>query len=249
MEINDDCAFVIGSTSIEENKATVVYYAKEGYNVTIDGKKQTPVDGNKYEYTLDLSVSENLVVKIENGTESYEYTKHIGTPLISLITFDAWTQENVAEYTLLNGGEGSEVTLTEDLALGVKNKGLWVKALSKFVGDDYKDATFKPYVKISTQAILGEHNIAELSYVGFNVFNASGSDISVEIKLEKGNKNYSLGTYNLKAGANEVVLTIDRIEWAELANTKYISILFENAGNIDAPVGYEIALDNFHASK
>jgi hypothetical protein len=249
MEINDDCEFVIGSTSIEENKATVVYYAKEGYNVTIDGKKQTPVDGNKYEYTLDLSVSEHLVVKIENGTESYEYTKHIGTPLISLITFDAWTQENVAEYTLLNGGEGSEVTLTEDLALGVKNKGLWVKALSKFVGDDYKDATFKPYVKISTQAILGEHNIAELSYVGFNVFNASGSDISVEIKLEKGNKNYSLGTYNLKAGANEVVLTIDRIEWAELANTKYISILFENAGNIDAPVGYEIALDNFHASK
>lgn len=249
MEINDDCAFVIGSTSIEENKATVVYYAKEGYNVTIDGKKQTPVDGNKYEYTLDLSVSENLVVKLENGTKSYEYTKHIGTPLISLITFDAWTQENVTQYTLLNGGENSEVLLTEDSALGVKGKGLHVKAWSKFVGDDYKDATFKPYVKISTQAILGEHNIADLSYVGFNVFNASGTDISVEIKLEKGNKNYSLGTYNLKTGANEVVLTIDRIEWAELADTKYISILFENAGNIDAPVGYELALDNFHGSK
>lgn len=83
----------------------------------------------------------------------------------------------------------------------------------------------------------------------YNVFNASGSDVSVEIKLEKGNKNYSLGTYNLKAGANEVILTIDRIEWAELADTKYISIIFENAGNMDAPVGYEIIIDNVHGSK
>jgi hypothetical protein len=249
MEINDDCEFVIGSTSIEENKATVVYYAKQGYTVTIGGEKQTPVSGNKYEYILDLSVSENIVVKLDNGTNAYEYTKHIGTPLISLVNFDGWTEESITAYTVINGGKDSQVTLTEDSALGVKGKGLQVKVLSKFVGDDYKDATFKPCVKLSTQAIMGGNNIADLSYVGFNVFNASGTDISVEIKFEKGNKNYSLGTYNLKVGANEVILTIDRIEWAELANTKYISIIFENAGNIDAPVGYEITLDNMHGSK
>jgi hypothetical protein len=249
IELNNDCEFVIGSTSIEENQATVVYYAKEGYTVTIDDERQTPVSGNKYEYVLDLSVSENLVVKLENGTNAYEYTKHIGTPLLSLVTFDAWAEQNLADYTVIKGGEGSQVTLTEDVAFGIKGKGLQANVYSKFVGDEYKDATFKPYVKLSTKAILGNHNIADLSYVGFNVFNASGSDISIEIKFEKGNKNYSLGTYNLKTGANEVILTIDRIEWAELANTEYISIIFENAGTMDAPVDYEIIIDNVHGSK
>ena len=249
MEINDDCEFVIGSTSIEENQATVVYYAKDGYTVTIGGETQTPVSGNRYEYVLDLSVNEDIVVKLEKDSRVYEYTKHIGTPLLSLVTFDGWTEESISDYTVLKGGDGSQVTLTEDVAFGVKGKGLLAEVFSKFVGDDYKDATFKPCVKLSTQAIVGETNIADLSYVGFNVFNASGSDVSVEIKLEKGNKNYSLGTYNLKAGANEVILTIDRIEWAELADTKYISIIFENAGNMDAPVGYEIIIDNVHGSK
>jgi hypothetical protein len=131
----------------------------------------------------------------------------------------------------------------------VKNKGLRVNLFSKFVGDDYKDATFKPCVKLSTQAMLGNINISELSYVGFNVFNASGKDVSIEIKFEKGNKNYSLGTYNLKVGANEIILTIDRIEWTELADTKYISIIFENAGDMETPVGYEIVIDNLHGSK
>ena len=249
IELNNDCEFVIGSTSIEENQATVIYYAKEGYNVTIDGKKQTPVSGNKYEYVLDLSVSENLVVTLENGTNTYEYTKHIGTPLLSLVTFDDWTEQTLADYTIIEGGDGSQATLTEDIAFGVKGKGLRATVFSKFVGDEYKDVTFKPYVKLSTKAILGEHNIADLSYVGFNVFNASGSDISIEIKFEKGKKNYSLGTYNLKAGKNEVILTIDRIEWAELANTEYISIIFRNAGTMDAPIGYEIVIDNLHGSK
>jgi hypothetical protein len=249
IELNNDCEFVIGSTSIEENQATVVYYAKEGYTVTIDDEKQTPVSGNKYEYVLDLSVNENITIKLENGTNVYEYTKHIGTPLISLMTFDGWTNENVTAYTVVNGGDGSAVTLTENSIFGVKGKGLQAKVFSKFVGDAYKDATFKPYVRLSTKAILGEHNIADLSYVGFNVFNTSSSDISIEIKFEKGNKKYSLGTYNLKAGANEVILTIDRIEWAELANTEYISIIFENAGTMDAPVDYEIIIDNVHGSK
>lgn len=249
MELNDDCEFVIGSTSIEENTATVVYYAKEGYTVRIGDEVQTPVSGNKYEYVLDLSVSEEIVVKLENGTNFYEYTKHIGTPLISLVTFDDWIADSITEYTVVNGGTGSAVTLTEDSTFGIKGKGLAVKVLSKFVGDEYKDATFKPCVKLSTQSILEEHNIADLSYVGFNVFNASGSDISVEIKLEKGLKNYSLGTYNLKVGVNQVILTIDRVEWAELANTEYISIIFENAGSIDAPVGYDIVLDKLHGSK
>jgi hypothetical protein len=249
IEINDDCEFVIGSTSIEENQATVVYYAKEGYTVTIGGETQTPISGNKYEYHLDLSKSENIVVKLENGTNAYEYTKHIGTPLISLVTFDNWTDEDVVAYTVVNGGDGSAVTLTEESAFGVKGKGLQAKVFSKFVGDDYKDLTFKPYVRLSTKAILGENNIADLSYIGFNVFNASNSDITIEIKFEKGNKKYSLGTYNLKSGANEVILTIDRIEWAELANTEYISIIFENAGTMDSPVGYDIVIDNLHGSK
>ena len=249
IELGDECEFVIGSTSINENQATVVYYVKEGYTVTIENEVQIPVSGNKYEYVLDLLVSEDITVKVENAERVYEYTKHVGTPLISLVNFDNWSAESIAEYTVVNGGDGSEASISEDSALGVKGKGLYVKALSKFVGDDYKDATFKPYVKISTKAIVGENNIADLSYVGLNVFNASNTDISVEIKLERGNKNYSLGTYNLKAGANEIILTIDRVEWADLANTEYISIIFENAGSIDAPVGYEIVIDNLHGSK
>ena len=100
-----------------------------------------------------------------------------------------------------------------------------------------------------TDKFAGENNIADLSYVKFKVFNNSSSDISVEIKLEKGKKNYSIGTYNLKAGANEIILTIDRIELAELADTEYISVIFENAGSIDAPVAYEIVIDNLHGSK
>ena len=249
IELGDDCEFVIGSTAIEENKATVVYYAKAGYTVTIDGQIQTPNSGNKYEYVLDLSVNEDLTIKLEKEGKVYQYTKHIGTPLISLVTFDNWSAETIAEYAVVNGGDGSEVSITEDSALGVKGKGLYVKTLSKFVGDDYKDATFKPYAKISTKAFAGENNIADLSYVKFKVFNNSSSDISVEIKLEKGNKNYSIGTYNLKAGANEIIFTIDKIEWAELADTEYISVIFENAGSIDAPVAYEIVIDNLHGSK
>ena len=249
IELGDECEFVIGSTSINENQATAVYYVKEGYTVTIGGQTQTPVSGNKYEYVLDLLVSEDITVKVENAQGVYEYTKHVGTPLISLVSFDGWTNESIAEYTVVNGGDGSVASITEDVALGVKGKGLYAKVLSKFVGDDYKDATFKPYVKLSTKAIVGDHNIADLSYIGFNVYNASGADISVEIKFEKGNKNYSLGTYNLKAGANEIILTVDRIEWAELADTEYISIIFKNAGSIDAPVGYEIVIDNLHGSK
>ncbi len=233
--------FVVEQTSIKGSTATISYYAAEGCSIYIGDALQTPVDGCRYVYELDLeeSTSLNMTIKTADGT-TYQVNRFISYPTKILQDFeDASILENIVVT------DGGSAVLTEEYA--TEGKSAHIHIVGKVTGNALVDAAYVPAFAINTAALNEITDLTEVGIMNLDIYNASESSYKVTIKIYSGTSYVSAGEYTLDAGRNTIGIAVSALKFSAMSTADRIVFEFENTADGVTANSYDIYLDNMIA--
>lgn len=83
--LDEGLGFVMGAVNVDNADASFVYYVNEGSTVSINGVEQSAVNGNSYEYSMNLEEATEIEVAVENGDgKKVTYNRFVASPVYYL---------------------------------------------------------------------------------------------------------------------------------------------------------------------
>lgn len=233
-------SFLVGDVEIADNIATVTYFASEDATVSIQGEEQTPIEGRRYQYTIDLTKETILEAVVTNGEgESLSYSRFIDYPSYVLNTMDT---EDVLEGVAVSDGCSAELAKTEQYA--TDGTSLHLKVNGILTGNVLADASFTPSVSIAA-AVLGDTDITKLSAITLDIYNP-GELFKTEIRLYSGATYVSFGEFEIVSGKMTLELKLDADSLANIGTVERMAFEFENTDAEENVRSYEFYLDNIN---
>ena len=231
-----DFAIQIGQT--KENITNVSYYLFGDCQVSIDGEEQIPVDGNRYEYSVNLEESTSIAFTFTMTDGIYEFTQFIGKPVYTLQAFSSdivlnnivMPQDSTA--TLVNTSEYS----TDGTSVLMNVKGV-------ITGNALDDYTYTPKVDLNIDMLEGIDNLSEVSELEFDVYNP-GDKFSFTVYIHSESNYVQMGTFEITRGKNTVSLNIAGTNFNEMAQADRIVLGFENTTDGETANTYNFYIDN-----
>ncbi len=233
--------FVVEDISVKGSTATISYYVAEGCSIYIGDALQTPVDGCKYVYELDLEVSPSLsmTIKTADGT-TYGINRFISYPTRILQDFEDAAVLN--SITLSSGG-----TKAMSTEFATEGSSAHITLTGKVTGNALVDAAYVPAFAINTAALNGITNLTEVGIMNLDIYNASESNCKVTIKIYSGISYVSAGEYTLDAGKNTIGIAVSALKFSAMNKADRIVFEFENTTDGVTANSYDIYLDNMIA--
>lgn len=231
--------FAIQKGTTYKNQTAITYYVAEGYKVYIEQELQTPVEGCRYEYSLDLEKRQDLELTIEapDGTQ-YSYTQYIGEPVNTLQEF---SDESALQYVSVNAE--STVSLAETNEYSTDGTSAHVKVNGLITGREFVDAEYVPFASISVDAFDGISKLTDVDAIYFDIYNP-GADFEFALRLYNGVTYVEVGTIKVKTGANTVDIRMNEIDYAKIDEIDRIAFEFVNSDDGKTAKSYEFYLDN-----
>ncbi len=233
--------FVVEETSVKGSTATISYYVAEGCSIYVGDVLQTPVEGCKYVYELDLEASPSLSMTIKTADgNTYEVNRFISYPTKILQDFeDAAVLDSI---TLSNGG-------TKALSTEVATEGssVHITVAGKITGNALVDAAYIPAFAINTAALNEITNLTEVGIMNLDIYNVSESSCKVTVKIYSGINYVSAGEYTLDTGKNTIGIAVSALKFSAMSKADRIVFEFENSSDGVTANSYDIYLDNMIA--
>lgn len=233
--------FVVQKTSVKGGIANITYYASKNCSIYMDGQLQTPVDGCKYTYELDLTKSPSLklTIKTSDGKE-YTIDRFVSYPTIILQDFeDAAILENLVVT------EGGNVKLSDDHS--TEGKSAHINVVGKITGNELEDAIYTPSLTIKTAGLNGIKDLTEVNILNMDIYNANKQAFKVNIKICSGSSFVSVGEFTLDVGENTITMSVSSISFSGMKTADRIVMEFANSTDGTTANAYEFYLDNMIA--
>ncbi len=232
----EDSKLVINGITYVGDKATIEFLVNGEYAVKINGQVidgTTQGQGKKYSYTITMNQSRN-VFEIELSKDGAKETVVVeaGGKTVLLNSFD---QESDA--SMFNGNDASvELSYFNALNNIIESNSLKAVITSTFdINNPIITLGYNPQILISTKE--NGIDVTKVNSLMFNVYNASGIDVSMRVYLGVNTLNVTeISNFNLKAGQwNSIKLEgVYQTNWSSLADTNYIILEFNNTvGNLN----------------
>ncbi len=233
--------FVVESTSVTGSTAEISYYVSEDCKVSIDGQLQTPVDGCRYEYVLDLDQNTSLNMSIETADgKSYRVNRFVSNPTKILQEFE---DASVLEYITVT--EGGSAELSEEYA--TEGSSAYIQVVGKITGNELVDAAYVPSFSLSTAALNEISSLADVGIMTMDLYNPAEEACKVTVKIYSGTSYISAGEFTLDSGKNNVNISVSSLKFSGLSSADRIVFEFVNSTDGVAANVYDIYLDNMIA--
>lgn len=233
--------FVVEDISIKGSTAQISYYAAEGCSIYIGDELQTPADGCKYGYELNLeeSSSLNMTIKTADGA-THEVNRFVAYPTTILQNFE---DASVLEYITVT--EGGTTELSAEYA--TEGSAAHIYVVGKVTGDELVDAAYVPSFTVSTAALSGISNLSEVNMMNMDLYNSSEAVCKVTIKIYSGTSYISAGAFTLDTGKTTISISVSSLKFSNLSSADRIVFEFENSADGVTANSYDIYLDNMIA--
>ncbi len=233
--------FVLENSSVKGKKAIISYYASENCDIYIDDALQTPVDGCKYEYELDLEESSSLNMTIEAADgSSYEVDRFISYPTKILQDF-----EDASVLESITVTEGGSAELSAEYA--TEGSAAHIRVVGKITGNDLVDAAYVPSFTVSTAALNEIADLTEVGIMNMDLYNTAEESCKVTIKIYSGTSYISAGEFALDSGKNTISVSVSSLKFSNLSSADRIVFEFANSSDGVTANEYDIYLDNMIA--
>ena len=240
----EETGFLLHRSTVSGSSATVTFYAADGSKVYGGGKLLTPVEGNRYAYTIDLGVDSSLYLKLELADGStYEIDRYIGEPVFFLQGLD--TEESAATIT---GNDTTVITFVEDADNTSDGKGIKIELNGKITGNMLEDAMYVPYVAINVNNLESIQSLSELSALTFDVHNP-GAEFEAKLRIYSGTTFVDVKNVKLGTGATTVKIDLNGVAFSGIATADRITLEFINSDDQVTPNAYTFYIDNILGSK
>ncbi len=238
---NQGLGFVIEDISVSGSTANISYYASSKCTVYINGVKQTPVDGSRYEYTLNLKENTSLVMEIQTPDgKKFKVDRFVSYPTKILQTFE---DESVLSGITVT--EGGSVALSEEFA--TDGKSAYVQVVGKITGNELADASYVPSFSIKTSVLKEINNLGEVGLMNVDLYNISRETYKITVKIYSGTSYVSAGEYTLDIGKNTITIPVSSLKFSGMSTADRIVFEFENSDDGFVANSYDIYVDNMIA--
>lgn len=240
-EVFQPHGFLMEPAQIIRDTAYLTMYVRDGYTIKHNGQI-VPGEGGKHTVTLDLNQNNFFVAEITD-TEGNIYTisKYIGKPQNVLADFEA---ESALEG--ITASEGTVYELTENADFSVSGNSLYAKVPSRFIGDEYEDLFFSPFIQLSKSSFLMDVNFEDVSLLYMTLFNPTSSNAVINVSLVgSGGVEIELAKVEIEAfNSRQVSFDIENLDWSAKNTCTGIKFSMENVKNADgAALVYEFYVD------
>lgn len=233
--------FLLTDAQIDETTAELTMYAAPGYTVTFEGAPLTG-ENNRYTCTLDLTKSSYFEAVVSDAAgNAYPISRFIGVAQETIMDFDDASCEDA-----VSGSEGARFALNTDPTYAVSGASLGLTVPSRFTGNEFTDAVFKPYVDLTVAAFGTQIPVSEIGTLYFTLFNPSDSAVTVTVSLLGANETMTVSDVRVGAkGSVQAALDIGNFAWKSKDSCYGIRLSFANAKDADGnPVEYTVYIDD-----
>ena len=240
--IKEGLGFVMKGIKVQGEIGMFDFYIQDGATVTVNGQEQQPVSPLTYKYEMNLTETTQVEVVVTNSEgKSVTYHRYVAEPQQQLNTMSEQsimdgitvTKESKAEFVSTNkySTDGTSVHFNVNGVLS---------------GDELEDATFAPTASIAT-SLFGEIKLSELSNIQMDVYNPR-APFSFKLKVYTGATYVDLGSYEVRQGANTVLVELSDTQKEHITNADRVVLEFVNAQE-GKELSYEFYLDNIVGQK
>ncbi len=233
-----DIGFALQIGDAKDNVVPLSYYLTGDCKVSINGKAQTPVEGNRYEYALNLEEQTSLTFTFETADGSYSIEKFIGNPIYIL---QALSNESVLSN--IKVPENSTAQLVNTTEYSTDGTSVLMNVNGLITGDELDDSLYTPVVEISTSMFEGIENLAEVSEVALDIYNP-GESFTFNASIYSGSTYVQMGTYSIANGKNTISLNIKDADFDAMDKADKITFIFENTSDGVTANSYKFYIDN-----
>ncbi len=231
--IGEDDKFVQESVTYSGENATISFLVNSEYEVEANGTALvgTPQGaGKRYSFTIKMDKPSNsFEIKLKKGSVEKTVSVLAGGKTKIVSSFD-----DASSVSVLTAND-QKITLTHNDNPAFSTSGGSLKAVieSKFDPND-KTATLTYNPRLTLPLATAGVNISSLDSLSFNIYNDSGIDVALRVRLVANGIYYTLSEITLKSGLNAVKIeSVYQTNWSMLGSTSGIVLEFNNTLNND----------------
>lgn len=240
--LKNGLAYAMGDVEVTDETAVFSFYVPNDTKVSIDGQQLTPLQGAKYQYTLNVKESSNVEITVTNGNgDKVVYNQFIAVPQYIL---NDLTESSVLEHMKVT--EGSTVTFATTDTYSTDGMAIRFNVEGRVTGNALKDASFIPQASINT-AVFGDKKLSDFATISLDVYNP-GEAFVANVRLYSGTSYTEVGNVSIPEGKQTLELKINQIKFNQMDTVDRIAFEFQNAENGTA-CSYEFYIDNITGRK
>lgn len=229
--------FALEVENIDDNLASIVYYASENCKVSIDGKEQKPVSGNRYEYQLNLNDAATLSFVFETAEGSCQLEKFIGSP-----TYILQELSKQADLSCITMPENSTAKLVQTKEYSTDGSSVLLNVNGVITGDTMQDTMRVQSIELDITKFEGIDNLSEASLIGIDIYNP-GEEFTFDISIHSGSDYVPMGSFVIENGKNTITLDIESANFAMIEQADVISFDFVNSDDGKTAKTYSFYMD------
>ncbi len=234
--------FVMGNIETQNEIANITCYTQEGADLTINGETMKPVDGVRYEYTLNLEETTDIEVMVTNAEgKTSTYQQFVASPVYIL---NALSEETVLDG--INVSDGSSVEFVEDSLNSTDGTAVHFNIQGVVTGNKLTDAVFIPTASFAT-SLFQNKKLTEMSTVNLDIYNP-GESFAVKVNIYSGSSYVEMGEFEIGEGKTNLNLNLKTQNFSQIETADRIAFEFMNAQDGNA-MSYEFYVDNIAGEK